>query len=215
LLVPGTAELFDPSTGTFTATGNTHYFRGAPTATLLLDGTVIVAGGSEYDGGIGFIDLNSAELYDPTAGTFTLVGNMAMARANHTATRLNDGTVLLTGGDNPHLAEVFSSAEIYTPGSRTFSSVGSMAFQRTFHTATLRATGKVQVIGGTNGATTVMELYDPSQKGFLQSTSLLEDRSMHTATLLPGSGEILVCGGALLADTQSNPVVTASCEIVP
>jgi hypothetical protein len=141
LLVPGTAELFDPSTGTFTATGNTHYFRGAPTATLLLDGTVIVAGGSEYDGSIGFIDLNSAELYDPTAGTFTLVGNMAMARANHTATRLNDGTVLITGGDNPHLAEVFSSAESYTPGSRTFSSVGSMAFQRAYHTATLRASG--------------------------------------------------------------------------
>jgi Kelch motif len=213
-LTPGTAELFDPSTGAFTATGNTNYFRGGPTATLLLDGTVLVAGGIE-DGGIGLIDLNSAELYDPNAGTFTLVGNMTIGRADHTATRLNDGTVLITGGDATHLAEVFSSAQIYTPASRTFVSVGSMAFQRTSHTATLRSTGKVQVIGGTLGATTVTELYDPSQKDFLQSTSLLEDRSKHTATLLPGSAGILVCGGLLSADTQVNPTVTASCEIVP
>jgi hypothetical protein len=214
-LTPGTAELFDPSTGTFTATGNTNNSRGGPTATLLLDGSVLVAGGIESDGGIGLIDLISAELYDPNAGTFTLVGNMTIGRADHTATRLNDGTVLITAGDNTHNAEVFSSAESYTPGSRTFSNVGSMAFQRAHHTATLRATGKVQVIGGTNGATTVTELYDPNQKGFLQSTALLEDRSKHTATLLPGSGGILACGGMLLADTQSNPVVTASCEIVP
>lgn len=214
-LTPGTAELFDPSTGTFTATGNTNNFRSGPTATLLLDGTVLVAGGIESDGPPGFIDLNSAELYDPNAGTFTLVGNMTIGRVDHTATRLNDGTVLITGGDNTHLAEVFSSAEIYTPASQTFVSVGSMAFQRASHTATLRATGKVQVSGGTLGVTTVTELYDPSQKGFLQSTSLLEDRSAHTATLLPGNAGILVCGGLLTADTQANPTVTASCEIVP
>ena len=213
-LAPGTAELFDPSTGTFTATGNTNNSRSGPTATLLLDGTVLVAGG-DFNGGIGLIDLISAELYDPNAGTFTLVGNMTIGRVDHTATRLNDGTVLITGGDNTHLAEVFSSAEIYTPASQTFVSVGSMAFQRASHTATLRATGKVQVSGGTLGVTTVTELYDPSQKGFLQSTSLLEDRSAHTATLLPGNAGILVCGGLLTADTQANPTVTASCEIVP
>jgi hypothetical protein len=159
--------------------------------------------------------LNSAELYDPNAGTFTLVGNMTIGRVDHAATRLNDGTVLITGGDNTHLAEVFSSTEIYTPASRTFVSVGSMAFKRASHTATLRSSGKVQVIGGTLGATTVTELYDPSQSGFLQSTSLLEDRSTHTATLLPGSAGILACGGLLSADTQANPTVTASCEIVP
>jgi hypothetical protein len=214
-LTPGTAELFDPSTGTFTATGNTNNFRSGPTATLLSDGTVLVAGGSESDGAIGFIDLNSAELYDPNAGAFTLVGNMTIGRVDHTATRLNDGTVLIAGGDNTHNAEVFSSAEIYTPALRTFVSVGSMAFQRASHTAILRSTGKVQVIGGTLGATTVTELYDPSQQGFLQSTSLLEDRSKHTATLLPGSVGILVCGGLLSAGTQANPTVTASCEIVP
>jgi hypothetical protein len=215
LLTPGTAELFDPSTGTFTATGNTNNFRDGPTATLLLDGTVLVTGGIEDDGGIVLIDLNSAELYDPNAGTFTLVGNMMIGRAYHTATRLNDGTVLITGGDNPHLAEAYSSAEIYTLASRTFSSVGSMAFQRAFHTATLRASGKVQVIGGTGGTTTVTELYDPNPKGFLQSTALLEDRSKHTATLLPGTAGILVCGGLLSASTQVYPVATTSCEIVP
>jgi hypothetical protein len=110
---------------------------------------------------------------------------------------------------------VFSSAEIYSPAARTFLSAGSMAFQRASHTATLRNTGKVQVIGGALGATVVTELYDPAQKGFLQSTSLQEDRAGHTATLLPGNAGILVCGGFLSADTQTNPVFTASCEIIP
>jgi hypothetical protein len=214
-VTPGTAELFDPATGTFTATGNTNNFRAAPSATPLLNGTVLLAGGTENDGGIGLIDLNTSELYDPNAATFSLVGKMTIGRAAHTATRLNDGTVLITGGADTAGAEVFSSAEIYTPATQAFSSVGSMAFQRFGHTATLRNTGKVQVIGGTQGATAVTEIYDPAQKGFLQSTSLLEDRTGHTATLLPGNAGILVCGGFLSADTQTNPVLTASCEIIP
>jgi hypothetical protein len=154
-------------------------------------------------------------LYDPNAGTFTLVGNMTIGREDYTATRLNDGTVLLTGGANFHNAEVFSSAEVYTPASRTFASVGSMAFERVFHTATLRATGKVQVVGGTDEVSTVTELYDPTQMGFLQSTSLLEDRSNHTATLLPDSGGILICGGLMVVDNQTNSSTTATCQIVP
>jgi len=80
---PGTAEVFDPVTGTFTATGVMNEFREAPSVTLLNDGTVLVAGGGagSLGSGIDQTSLNSVELYDPASGTFALVSPMAVARA--------------------------------------------------------------------------------------------------------------------------------------
>jgi Kelch motif/Galactose oxidase, central domain len=211
---PGTAELFDPATGTFTATGAMNEFREFPTVTLLHDGTVLVAGGGagSLGSGIDQTSLNSAELYDPAAGTFTTVSPMAVARAYHTATLLNDGSVLIAGGEQRHgCCVALPNAEVYLPASKSFSTVGSMAFPRVFHTATFLSAGTVHVIGGGDAIT---EIYDPTQSGFLQSISLQLPRTNHTATLLPNNGGILVCGGILPNQTLGN-VITASCEIVP
>jgi len=89
-----TAELFDPANQMFTATtGSMTAAREFHTATVLSNGTVLLTGG---DGGAG--PLASAELYDPTAETFSPADGMASTRESHTATMLNDGTVLVTGG---------------------------------------------------------------------------------------------------------------------
>jgi len=139
-----TAELYDPHTGTFTATGDMTTASmlvfincGGPgcllqqgrvfhTSTLLPDGTVLLAGGwANY--GPGHEDLASAELYDPLAGTFSATGDMATGRSLHTATLLNDGSVLIAGGIENYLAfsgipgvpdplpKVLESAELYHP----------------------------------------------------------------------------------------------------
>ena len=100
-----TAELYDPSTGMFTLTGNLTSVQRFHTATLLNDGTVLVTGG-EYSTGtfphtckpLTFSSA-SAELYDPTNGTFTYTGNMAAQRVSPTATLLTNGEVLVTGGN--------------------------------------------------------------------------------------------------------------------
>jgi hypothetical protein len=76
------AELYDPDTGTFFATGNMNTPRSGHTATLLNNGKVLIAGG--WDGVSGF--LASAELYDPFTGTFTVTGDMTSAWAD-TATK--------------------------------------------------------------------------------------------------------------------------------
>src|SRR5215469_7576139 len=121
------AEQYDPATGMFTATGDMTTPRDSHAAVLLPDGAVLIAGG--YGMGpignsccVSLGSLASAELYDSSTGTFTAPGNMTARRAYHTATMLNDGRVLITGGVSPVGPGVFdvaygslSSAEIYTP----------------------------------------------------------------------------------------------------
>jgi hypothetical protein len=110
------AEVYDPSTGTFTPTGNMTVSRADDSATLLPDGTVLIAGSQgEYQGEFG-ITLASAELYDPATGTFRRTGDMTGDRAAHTATLLNSGKVLIAGGFHRGGGN-FASAEVYTPAS--------------------------------------------------------------------------------------------------
>jgi len=139
---------YDPSNGTFAATGDMTQYHLLGTATLLMNGKVLMAGG-EADGGAA----SFAELYDPGTGTFAPTGNMITARNYHTATLLQDGTVLMAGGHNggPVPGAGFdntSSAELYDPETGTFQSTGSMATGRDNHAATLLSNGEVLIVGG-------------------------------------------------------------------
>src|SRR5207248_7014461 len=79
------AELYDPRTGAFTATGNMTTPRSRHAATLLPDGRVLIVGGVINENARGFA-LASAELYDRRTGTFSATGEMATARDSPTAT---------------------------------------------------------------------------------------------------------------------------------
>ena len=88
------AELYDPASGTWMATGSLATPRSFYTATLLLNGKLMAAGGNN---GINFMEA-SVELYDPASGTWTTTGSLFSGRYFHTATLLPDGKVLVAGG---------------------------------------------------------------------------------------------------------------------
>ena len=189
-----------PVPASWTATGDMVEARTNHTATALLDGRVLVAGGVGIQQSEGFANiLASAELYDPDTGTWTTTGAMSQLRGLHTATLLPDGKVLVVGGSacSDFDGCPLTSAELYDPVRGTWTTTGSMAEARLGdHTATLLNNGKVLVAGGSGGAFESMrsaELYDPATGTWSSAGEMVEARSNHTATLLL-DGKVLVAG---------------------
>ena len=174
---------------TWTTTGSMLEARTRHTATLLLDGRVLVAGGF---GGSGPVQ-PSAELYDPTSGAWTMTGNMTMARGGETATLLRNGKVLVVGGMGigtfSQIMSAGDSAELYDPATGSWSAAGRLSARFFDHTATLLLDGRVLVAGGGSAA-----LYDPEKGIWHDAGKMVKERSHHTATLLP-DGRVLVAGG--------------------
>jgi Tol biopolymer transport system component len=227
--VLGSAEVYDPGTGLFTATGSMGITRQAHAAALLSDGRVLVAGGITGDVAgttdgitVGSVSIRlaatganvvkSAELYDPSTGTFSPTGSMIDSRHQFTATPLLDGRVLVLGGGG----EAYSarrSAEVYDPSSGTFARTGSMAKPRWLYTATLLADGRVLIAGGrspNDQTLAAAEVYNPGHGTFSTVGPMADSRQQHTATLLE-DGRVLIAGG--YTQDASNWNVLSATEI--
>ncbi|MBK5291848.1 MAG: hypothetical protein JJE04_09265 [Acidobacteriia bacterium] len=196
LSAPGLAPVaLAQSPGTFTTTGSMGMPRTDHTATLLLNGKVLICGGSTSG--------RSAELYDPASGTFTTTGEMTMDRWNHTATLLPDGIVLIAGGGYAAEHTAPASSEVYDPATGVFTATASMMAARRHHTATLLRNGKVLISGGWGrlgpqipgySRWASAELYDPATGAFSSTGEMRAERLAHTATLL-ADGKVLITSG--------------------
>jgi hypothetical protein len=155
----GSAELYDPATGTWTQTGSMTMARSRHSATVLPDGMVLVAGG--VTGGVTRRAPKEAELYDPATGSWTSTGSMTAPRWVSSATLLPNGKVLVVGGDIISTQAV-QSAELYDPTTGTWVPVRSFGGVGTCRIPTSLMDGKVLVVcAEDNGVRTSGELYDP------------------------------------------------------
>ena len=188
------AELFDSVSGSFTPAASLGVARFFPTATLLPDGKVLIAGGEPGTG-----PTTTAELFDPASGTFSLLSNtMNVPRYRHTATLLTNGKVLIVGGQMTSIAGGTDAAELFDPASGTFTLLPPMTSPRWTHTATFLPNGKVLITGGLISSdyivTNTAELFDPVSNTFTAVGSMSVRRDLHAATLL-ANGKVLIAGG--------------------
>ena len=183
-----TAELYDPATNTWSPAGTMSVARNQHVAVLLPNGKVLVAGGVRFPEALS--NYQSVEIYDPASDSWSVTASTSTSHDRGTATVLQDGRVLIAGGQD-------SSAEIYDPATATWSPAANMSKVRTNHTATLLSNGKVLVTGGfsTPASTPSAELYDPATNSWTGAASMMNTRGLHTATLLP-NGDVLVVGGS-------------------
>ena len=177
------AEVYDPASGTWTATGKmvTVVREGIPT--LLRDGRVLVA----HPG--------SAELYDPDTGTWTATGKMSTRGLGAgAAVLLPDGKVLVPGGGI--YPRMLNSAELYDPATGSWTATANMNAPRDEVTATLLRDGTVLVAGPSASSTSrrSAELYDPANGTWTVTGDMAwPEASYRSATLLL-DGTVLVTG---------------------
>jgi len=200
-----TAEIYDPSTGEWSSTGGLAEDHSRDKAILLDDGKVLIMG------------MLLTEIYDPATGTWSLAGKMSKQRlGGYSATKLNDGRVLVAGGETlrgrsseiipggsfggfmaSHDAFLVATpkVDIYDPVAGVWSKVANLLEPRKLHPAALLPDGRVLVIGAESA-----EIYDSATDTWTDAGETMKARvGGHTATLL-GDGTVLIVGGNEGAD---------------
>jgi hypothetical protein len=189
-------EIYDPATGTWAAGPNLSSARVAPVVVKLANGMVLIAGGGTSANSN--TAQQTADIYDPTAGTLTpTAGPPTAARAAASGTLLPNGKVLIVGGGDS--TGSLKSAELYDPSTGHFTAVAPMATARDFASIALLPSGKVLVAGGGEASTNVPnssgEIYDPGTGAWTTAGNAMSTpREGAGSATLPG-GKVLIAGG--------------------
>jgi hypothetical protein len=206
-----TADLFDPVSRTFTATGRMTSVRSNQTALIMLNnGLVLVTGGEQTPGG-------SIEFYYPldppyvTAG-FTAGVALPVSRRDHTTTALKDGRLLIAGGFDSSGSRL-NTALLYNPYTNSYEPPLTMSAARAEHCATLLGDGRVLLTFGDTGGTA--EIFNPVTGSFSAVFALNRSRGLHATALLPDGRVLIVAGtsGSIAELFTPGPVTGTSSDV--
>ncbi len=213
-MVIGEIDTFISTTNTDVANQCTEQVvpRRGHTATLLPDGQVLLAGGSQVEGNTVRL-WTTTEIYNPRTGFFVAGPELRNGREGHTATRLDDGRVFIAGGESGDTVGTLRAAQLFDPSTNTLGGSISMQEQRAYHSATLLADGRVLLAGGierdpVNGAliyAATTELYDPVSERTVPGPNLQRPRAFHRAVRIGPTSVALVGGmddGALVPQVE-------------
>jgi len=204
-----TAELYDPKTGTFHATGSMTMGRDGATATRLKDGRVLIAGAGDE----GNAANASADLYNPATGTFSATGSMITARYAHNATLLPDGRVLVSAGNDG--TGPVTTLEAFDPATGRFADAGTSGGRQFYSVAPLKD-GRVLFLGGytaplekTSLDDAACAIYDPATHKLSPAASLGATGNFYVGAVVPLlDGRVLV-----LETTRTDTTQTTTAEL--
>jgi N-acetylneuraminic acid mutarotase len=196
-----TAELYDPVTNSWTPAATSGTPRADHTATLLGDGRVLVVGGCA-SGSPCASPLGAAEIYNPATNSWTPAGTLNQPRAEHSATLLANGKVLIVGGlsvCNSQVCNTLATTELFDPATNSFTPGPVLPQGRLEHSATLLASGNVLLAGGCSGSGLPCSplgslLYNAATNTIGNDAPMVVSRTRHTAVAL-SNGDVLVAGG--------------------
>lgn len=194
------SELFDPTTNTWTRTGDLNVKRGdiadaLSLGVLLPDGRVLAAGG--YPGltyfgipGAPYVvgdSQDSAEIFDPGTGVWSMVAAMKKPRYSHGLIALRNGKVLAIGGCSAHWGtRPIVDVEMYDPLSDSWSDVASLPNSRCYFSNVLLGNGHVMIYGPEGTA-----VFDPTKNVW---TNIAHAGYHGISTNLLSTGQVLVSG---------------------
>ena len=189
-------EVYDDSDGSWTLGQSMNTKREHFNLVALQNGKVLAVGGATAT--LDELQTATAELYDPTANTWTTTDSMSEGRSDATATLLGNGKVLVAGGLLN--GTTLDSAEIYDPSTGHWTAAASMNTARYAAAATLLPNGKVLVVGGQaevgggSGNTTSAEVYDPAQDKWTPVQSMNASHGEYPAIGVLQGGDVVVAG---------------------
>ncbi len=190
-------ELFDPVTEAWSMTDSIPTFRqSGQTVTKLIDGRILVTGGMYVDTTTwNIVFLNKADIYDLNTNKWTGANPMYLSRYAHTATLLNDGSVLIAGGSTEDFET--NESEIYDPILNQWEIISNMNEKRSDHAAILLDNGNVLITGGQANLIykKSCEIYDVNTNQWKYIADMLAYRIDHRIYYLSKIDKLLILGG--------------------
>ncbi len=198
-------EAFNPATRSFQSVGILKVPRWQDGSSVLLDGRILIVGGRTNPATSTITA--AAEIFDPIAGSSTVINNLNQARFYPKAITLQDGRVLIAGGTGTTPVPPLP-AELFDPVTGLFTTGSTMRVSRPFSADNANATvlhdGRVLFFGGSTPASQTSEIFNPATGTFDWTGTMLAQRAFATGTLLP-DGRVVIIGGSSILPVSGFP----------